>query len=59
MARARPVPGFAESASFREAAVRTIEIRTQEVFDHRAGYSTRPTSSASTTCASRRAGSAR
>src|SRR5437868_3027018 len=37
MARARPVPGFAESASFREAAVRTIEVRAQEVFDHRPG----------------------
>src|SRR5436305_2555926 len=37
MARARPVPGFAESESFREAAVRTIEVRAQEVFDHRPG----------------------
>src|SRR5438132_4979519 len=35
MARARPVPGFAESASFREAAIRTVEVRTEEVFEHR------------------------
>jgi CHAD domain-containing protein len=35
MARARPVPGFAESASFREAAIRTVQVRTEEVFEHR------------------------
>jgi CHAD domain-containing protein len=37
MAKARPVPGFAESRSFTEAAVRTVETRTQEIFDHREG----------------------
>lgn len=34
MARARAVPGFAESASFREAAVRVVAMRTEEVFEH-------------------------
>ena len=34
MAKARPVPGFAEAASFREAAARVVEVRTQEVFEH-------------------------
>lgn len=34
MAKARPVPGFAESATFREGAARVVEVRTQEVFDH-------------------------
>ena len=34
MAKARPVPGFAEAASFREAAARVVEVRTEEVFEH-------------------------
>ena len=34
MASARSVPGFAESASFREAAVRVVAVRTEEVFEH-------------------------
>jgi CHAD domain-containing protein len=37
VAKARPIPGFAESASFREAAARTVEVRTEEVFEHAAG----------------------
>jgi CHAD domain-containing protein len=37
MAKARPVPALADSHSFTEAAVRTVEVRAQEVFDHRAG----------------------
>ena len=34
MAKARTIPGFAESASFREAAVRTVAVRAGEVFEH-------------------------
>jgi CHAD domain-containing protein len=34
MAKARPVPGFTESESFREAAVRTVAVRADEVFEH-------------------------
>lgn len=34
MARARPIPGFAGAASFREAAVRVVAVRTEEVFEH-------------------------
>ena len=34
MARARAVPGFAEAASFREAALRTVAVRTDELFAH-------------------------
>ena len=34
MARARAIPGFADSASFREAAVRTVAVRAEEVFEH-------------------------
>jgi CHAD domain-containing protein len=34
MAKARPIPGFAESSSFREAAVRTVAVRADEVFEH-------------------------
>ena len=34
MAKARTVPGFAESASFRETAARVVEVRTEEVFEH-------------------------
>lgn len=37
MAKARTVPDFAESRSFREAAARTMQVRAQEVFDHREG----------------------
>ena len=32
MAKGRPVPGFAEAQSFREAALRTVAVRTEEVF---------------------------
>ena len=34
MAKGRPIPGFAESSSFREAAARTVEVRAEEVFEH-------------------------
>jgi CHAD domain-containing protein len=34
VAKARPVPGFAEAASFREAAALVVEVRTEEVFEH-------------------------
>lgn len=34
MAKARAIPGFAGSASFREAAARAVEVRTEEVFEH-------------------------
>jgi CHAD domain-containing protein len=34
VAKARDIPGFAESASFREAAARVVEVRTEEVFAH-------------------------
>jgi CHAD domain-containing protein len=34
VAKARPIPGFAESRTFREAAARTIEVRSEEVFGH-------------------------
>ncbi|MEA2474394.1 MAG: hypothetical protein QOE06_2309 [Thermoleophilaceae bacterium] len=34
MASARTVPGFADSASFREAATRVVAVRTEEVFEH-------------------------
>ena len=34
MARARPIPGFAESRTFREAAGRTVGVRSDEVFGH-------------------------
>ena len=34
MAKARDIPGFADSASFREAAVRTVAVRADEVFEH-------------------------
>jgi CHAD domain-containing protein len=37
VARARPIPGFAESASFAEAAARTVEVRAGEVFEHASG----------------------
>ena len=37
MAKARPVPGFAESASFREAGARAVRTRSEEVFEHREG----------------------
>ena len=34
MAKARDIPGFAEAASFREAAARAVEVRADEVFEH-------------------------
>ena len=34
MAKARAVRGFADSASFREAAARVVAVRTEEVFEH-------------------------
>jgi CHAD domain-containing protein len=34
MAKARAIPGFAEAASFREAAVLTVATRAEEVFEH-------------------------
>src|SRR2546423_11591721 len=37
MAKARDIPGFAESGSFAEAAARAVETRAEEVFEHRAG----------------------
>jgi CHAD domain-containing protein len=37
MAKARPIPGFAEAASFREAAAAVVEVRAEEVFEHSAG----------------------
>ena len=37
MAKAREIPGFAEAASFREAAAAAVEVRSEEVFEHRDG----------------------
>lgn len=37
MAKARAVPGFAESRSFREAGARAVRTRAEEVFEHREG----------------------
>jgi CHAD domain-containing protein len=34
VAAARTVPGFAASASFRDAAARVVAVRTEEVFEH-------------------------
>ena len=34
MASARAIPGFADAASFRDAAVRVVAVRTEEVFEH-------------------------
>jgi CHAD domain-containing protein len=34
VARARPIPGFAESPTFRDAALRTVAVRAEEVFEH-------------------------
>jgi CHAD domain-containing protein len=34
VAKARRIPGFADSASFREAAARAVEVRAGEVFEH-------------------------
>jgi CHAD domain-containing protein len=34
VAKARPIPGFAGSASFREAAAAAVEVRAEEVFEH-------------------------
>jgi CHAD domain-containing protein len=37
MARARAIPGFADAASFREAAAAAVEVRAEEVFEHSGG----------------------
>src|SRR3954470_13251990 len=37
MAKARPIPGFAESATFGDAAAAAVEVRTSEVFEHADG----------------------
>jgi len=37
MAKAREIPGFAESGSYREAAARAVQVRTEEVFAFREG----------------------
>jgi len=37
MAKAREIPGLAEAKSFREAAARAVEVRAEEVFEHREG----------------------
>jgi CHAD domain-containing protein len=37
MAKARDIPGFADAASFRQAAALAVEVRAQEVFDHEEG----------------------
>jgi len=37
MAKAREIPGFAESSSYREAAARAVQVRTEEVFGFREG----------------------
>jgi CHAD domain-containing protein len=34
MAGARPIPGFAEAPTFRDAALRTVAVRAAEVFEH-------------------------
>jgi CHAD domain-containing protein len=34
VAKSRAIPGFADAATFREAAARTVEVRTEEVFAH-------------------------
>ena len=34
MAKARAVPGFAAAETFRDAAARVVEVRTDEVFEH-------------------------
>jgi CHAD domain-containing protein len=37
MAKARDIPGFAEAASFREAAAAAVEVRAEEMFAFREG----------------------
>jgi CHAD domain-containing protein len=37
MAKARDIPGLAPDLPYAEAAVRTVELRTQELFDHAEG----------------------
>ena len=37
MAKPRPIPGFAEVPSFREAAAAAVEVRSEEVFEHSEG----------------------
>jgi CHAD domain-containing protein len=37
MAKARPIPGFAEASTFGAAAAMAVEVRAEEVFEHREG----------------------
>jgi CHAD domain-containing protein len=37
VAKARDIPGFADAASFREAAALAVEVRAEEVFEHSQG----------------------
>jgi CHAD domain-containing protein len=37
MAKARAIPGLAEAPSFRAAAAAAVEVRSEEVFEHREG----------------------
>jgi CHAD domain-containing protein len=37
MAKARPIPGFADAGSFGAAAAMAVEVRAEEVFEHREG----------------------
>jgi CHAD domain-containing protein len=37
MAKARDIPGFAEAGSFGAAAAMAVEVRAEEVFEHREG----------------------
>jgi CHAD domain-containing protein len=37
MAKARPIPGFAEASSFGAAAATAVEVRAEEVFEHSGG----------------------
>ena len=37
MARARPIPGFADAGSFEDAAGRAVHTRAEEVFEHADG----------------------
>ena len=37
MARARPIPGFAEAHSFEDAGGRAVRVRTEELFAHAEG----------------------
>ncbi|HKP90343.1 MAG TPA: CHAD domain-containing protein [Thermoleophilaceae bacterium] len=37
MAKAAPIPGFADASSFRDAAAAVVAVRAEEVFEHRDG----------------------